>query len=151
MEVRANQPKMQNLAIAYSTCFNFDLAIDLVFDDISSNQRRTYTKWMKTREFKNIVRDNLTDKLKDKGYTEGDVIDMLTEAKDMAKEKNDVGNFIKVIENIQDMLGMRDKNTVVTTAQIEGKVTKRLLDEITEEEKTLQIKVEEPRLPEKSE
>tara|TARA_R110002020_G_scaffold246009_1_gene459711 strand:+ start:1399 stop:2163 length:765 start_codon:yes stop_codon:yes gene_type:complete len=142
LEVRKGSTKWQNLATAYSACFNFDIAIDLVFDSTTPTERRTYKRWMKTREFKSMVRDELKGLLEEKGYGESDIIDLLTKAQTMAEDKNDVTNFIRVIENIQDMLGMRDKTVTKSTIQIEATETKRLLEEITEEERQLVGKAE---------
>ena len=137
LEVRKGSTKWQNLATAYSSCFNFDIAIDLVFDSTTPVERRTYTRWMKTKEFKSMVRDELKGLLEEKGYGESDIIDLLTKAQTMAEDKNDVTNFIRVIENIQDMLGMRDKTVTKNTIQIEATQTRRLLEEIKEEERQL--------------
>ena len=58
----------------------------------------------------------------------------------MAKLKNDVTNFLRVVENIQDMLGMKDKTVTKTTTQLEATQTRKLLDEINEEEAQLKGK-----------
>ena len=137
LEVRKGSTKWKNLAVAYSTTFQYDIAIDLVFDSTTPSERRTYKRWMKTQEFKSMVRDELKGLLKEKGYGESDVIDLLTEAQGMAKEKKDLTNFIRVIENIQDMLGMKDKTVIRTTDTLQATQTKRLLDEIAEEEQHL--------------
>jgi len=142
LEVRKGSTKWQNLATAYSSCFNFDIAIDLVFDSTTPTERRTYKRWMKTREFKSMVRDELKGLLEEKGYGEADVIDLLTKAQTMAEEKKDLTNYIRVIENIQDMLGMKDKTVTKSTIQLEAVQTKRLLDEIKEEERQLIGKAE---------
>ena len=55
----------------------------------------------------------------------------------MAKSKSDVSNYMRAIENIQDMLGMKDRDKIVETTQIEASTTRRLIDEIAEEEKKL--------------
>jgi len=137
LEVRKGSTKWKNLAVAYSTTFQYDIAIDLVFDSTTPSERRTYKRWMKTQEFKSMVRDELKGLLKEKGYGESDVIDLLTEAQGMAKEKKDLTNFIRVIENIQDMLGMKDKTIIRTTDTLQATQTKRLLDELAEEEQHL--------------
>jgi len=109
----------------------------MAFPDTSRTKRRTMKRWMKTQEFKSMVQDELRGVLAEKGYGETDIIDLLTKAKGMAEEKKDITNFLRVIENIQDMLGMRDKTIVKTTEKLEATATRRLLDEIAEEEATL--------------
>jgi hypothetical protein len=142
LEVRKGSTNWKNLALAYSTCFNMDLAIDMVFDRASPNQRRTYKRWMRTQEFKSMTRDELKGVLDEKGYGESDVIDLLSKGMKMAKDKGDVTNFLRVVENIQDMLGMKDKNIVKTTHTLEAHTNRKILDEIAEEEAVLKAKKE---------
>ena len=142
LEVRKVSTNWKNLALAYSTCFNMDLAIDIVFDNATKSQRRTYKRWMRTQEFKSMTRDELKGVLDEKGYGESDVIDLLSKGMKMAKDKGDVTNFLRVVENIQDMLGMKDKNIVKTTHTLEAHTNRKLLDEIAEEEATLTAKKE---------
>ena len=58
----------------------------------------------------------------------------------MARKKGDITNFLRVAENIQDMLGMKDKVVTKTTTAIEASATRKLLDEINEEEQNLKGK-----------
>lgn len=84
-----------------------------------------------------MVKDELKGLLAEKGYGEGDIIDLLSKAQGMAEQKKDITNFLRVIENIQDMLGMRDKTIVKTTNTLQATATRKLLDEIAEEEAVL--------------
>jgi len=86
--------------MAYSVYFNMDLAIDAVFDNATSSQRRTYKRWMRTEEFKSMTRDELKGVLDEKGYGEADIIDLLSKGMKMAKDKGDVTNFLRVVENL---------------------------------------------------
>tara|TARA_R100000458_G_C8229679_1_gene211745 strand:- start:41 stop:808 length:768 start_codon:yes stop_codon:yes gene_type:complete len=137
IEVRAKQKPMQDLAIAYATTWDYNMAIDTVFKESTPSDRRKYTRYMKSEVFKRMVQDNLKGLLEDKGYTEGDVVDLLKKAMSMAEDKKDITNFIRVIENIQDMLGMRDKKIVKTENQITATNTRALLDELKAEEAQL--------------
>ena len=128
--------------MAYSSCFNMDLAIDLVFDNASKSKRRTFKRYMRTKEFQSMVKDELKGILEEKGYGETDVIDLLSKGLSMAESKNDVTNFLRVVENMQEMLGMKDKNVVKTTHTLEATTNRRLLDEIAEEEQSLMAKKE---------
>ena len=137
LEVRSGQDTMKNLATAYSVSFNYDLAIDMVFDSSTPQERRKWKRSMKTEVFRKMVREELQALLHEKGYTESDVIDMLTKGLDMAEKKGDITNFLKVVENMQDMLGMKDKPITKTTQKLEAYSTRNLLDEIAKEEKSL--------------
>lgn len=137
LEVKKGSTEWKNLAMVYATCFNMDLAIDAVYDNPSPNKRRTAKRWMRTQEFKSMVKDELSEVLAEKGHNRTNTIDLLDKALSMAEEKKDITNFLRVVENIQDMLGMRDKTVTKTTTQLEASATRKLLDEINEEEAQL--------------
>ena len=137
LEVRKGSTEWKNLAMVYSLNFNMDLAIDAVYDNPSPNKRRTAKRWMRTQEFKSMVKDELSEVLAEKGHNRSKTIDLLDKALAMSEEKKDITNFLRVVENIQDMLGMRDKTVTKTTTQLEASATRKLLDEIAEEEAVL--------------
>jgi len=140
LEVRRGTQEWKNLAMVYATCFNMDLAIEQVYDNPSKSKIRTAKRWMRTQEFKSMVKDELKEVLAEKGYNRSKTIDLLSDGLEMAKLKNDVTNFLRVVENIQDMLGMKDKTVTKTTTQLEATQTRKLLDEINEEEAQLKGK-----------
>ena len=137
LEVRKGTQEWKNLAMVYSVCFDMELAIEQVYDNPSPSKIRTAKRWMRTQEFKSMVKDELKEVLAEKGHNRSKTIDLLDEALSMAKAKNDVTNFLRVVENIQDMLGMKDKTVTKTTTQLEATQTRKLLDEISEEEQNL--------------
>ena len=57
--------------------------------------------------------------------------------------KGDVTNLMRAVDNLQDMHGMKDKHLIKTTERLEATSTKKLVDDIFEEEKLLAEKVEE--------
>ena len=95
---------------------------------------------MRTQEFKSMVKDELSEVLAEKGHNRSKTIDLLDKALAMSEEKKDITNFLRVVENIQDMLGMRDKTVTKTTTQLEASATRKLLDEINDEETELKGK-----------
>ena len=140
LEVRRGTQEWKNLAMVFSVCFNMDLAIDAVYDNPTKSKIRTAKRWMRTQEFKSMVKDELKEVLAEKGYNRSKTIDLLSEGLEMAKVKNDVTNYLRVVENLQDMLGMKDKTITKTTTQLEATATRKLLDEINEEEQNLKGK-----------
>ena len=64
-------------------------------------------------------------------------MELFGDAIDLAKDKKDVSNLLRAVENLQDMHGMKDKALTKTTTSIEAVSTKKMLDEISEEEKKL--------------
>tara|TARA_B100001094_G_C18163752_1_gene790817 strand:+ start:392 stop:1162 length:771 start_codon:yes stop_codon:yes gene_type:complete len=137
LEVRKGTQEWKNLAMVYSVCFDMELAIDTVLDNPTDNKKRTVKRWMRTQEFKSMVKDELKEVLSEKGHNRSKTIDLLDEALEMARKKGDITNFLRVAENIQDMLGMKDKTVTQTTTQLEATATRKLLDEINEEEQHL--------------
>jgi hypothetical protein len=141
IEVKAKQKPMQDLAMAYAVTFDYDMAIETVFkNNPSQSQKRKYKRWMRTEVFKTMVQDNLKALLMNKGYGEEDIVDLLTKAMNMAEDKKDITNFLRVVENVQDMLGMRDKKVVTTEAKLTATNTRALLDELDAEEAELKAK-----------
>tara|TARA_R100000655_G_scaffold39518_1_gene74793 strand:- start:28553 stop:29329 length:777 start_codon:yes stop_codon:yes gene_type:complete len=140
LEVRKGTQEWKNLAMVYAVVFDMELAIDAVYDNPSPSKIRTAKRWMRTQEFKSMVKDELNEVLAEKGHNRSKTIDLLDKALAMAEEKKDITNFLRVVENIQDMLGMRDKTVTKTTTQLEASATRKLLDEINEEEAQLKGK-----------
>lgn len=137
IEVKAKKQKMKDAALFYAIQPDAEVVIKAVYGDINSAKKRTIKRWMKSEVFKSMVKEERIKLLQDNAFGEEDVISMLKEAIEMAKGKSDVGNYMRAIENIQSMLGMNDKDKVVETTQIEASTTRRLIDEIAEEEKKL--------------
>lgn len=133
----------RNLVISYAQTMNEHDAIRLVFgEDISKVKKTKMRRIVRTERFKSMLREELSKLLSDYGITEGSIIGSLQEAMEMAKTKKDVSNFMRGIENMQDMLGMRDKQVIKTTAQVTAIETKDLLKEINGDVKAIEVKVE---------
>ena len=84
-----------------------------------------------------MVREELSKLLSEHGLTENYTLDLLERTIGMARDKKDVTNLMRAIENLQDMHGMKDKHLVKTTDTIEATSTTKLIDELREEEQKL--------------
>ena len=73
-------------------------------------------------------------------------IDLMNEGIGMAKEKKDVNAIRGFVNDGFEIHGMKDKETVTTTERLEAVQTRKLIDNINEEEEKLIAtrKVEEP-------
>ena len=131
------QEKMQNLAMCYAQTMNKDLAIDLAMGSHTDSQHLTWKRRMKTEDFRDMVREELQKLLNDHGKTADYTMELFGDAIEIAKQKRDVSNLMRAVENLQDMHGMKDKALVKTTTQLEAVTTSRMLEEINEEEKRL--------------
>ena len=89
-----------------------------------------------------MVKEEISDLLGKHDLTEDFTIELLKYSIDKAKAKGDVTNLLKCVDNLQEMHGMKDKNVVKTTQRLEATSTKKLVDDIFEEEKLLAEKTE---------
>ena len=136
-EVLCGQQKINNLAMVYAQTMDYGKAINLVLDNPSRNQERMWKRRMKTEKFKDMVRDELHKLLHEHGMTESYTLDLLEETIKKAKDKGDITNLMRAVDNLQDMHGMKDKNLIKTTEQIEATSNVKLIDELREEEEKL--------------
>ena len=84
-----------------------------------------------------MVRDELQKLLQEHGLTEDYTLDLFEQTITTAKNKGDVTNLMRAVENLQDMHGMKDKHLVKTTEQIEATSNTKLIDELRETEEKL--------------
>ena len=136
-EVLCGQQKLSNLAMAYAQTMDYNKAMGIVLDNPTSNQERMWKRRMKTEKFKDMVRDELSKLLQEHGLTEDYTLDLFEETIRKAKDKGDVTNLMRAIENLQDMHGMKEKHLIKTTEQIEATSNVKLIDELREEEEKL--------------
>ena len=136
-EVLCGQQKMNNLAMAYAQTMDYNKAIKIALDNPSRNQERMWKRRMKTEKFKGMVREELSKLLQEHGLTEDYTLDLFEETIRKAKDKGDVTNLMRAIENLQDMHGMKDKHLIKTTESIEATSNVKLIDELREEEEKL--------------
>ena len=137
IEVQSGQDKMKNLATMFALKPDYDLAIEWAMGAVTERERRKWKRTMKSEVFKDMVKDELQKLLLDRGLTENYTLQLLEDTIGMAKDKKDVSNLLRAIENLQDMHGMKDKYLMKTTQQIEATSSTKLIDELMEEEKHL--------------
>ena len=133
-DVKCKSDKYKNLAMVYAKLMDADMAINMTFGSVSDSQRRSWKRTIRTMAFKHMVREELQSILQEHGLTETYTLDLLEKTIGMAKDKKDVTNLMRAIENLQDMHGMKDKNQIKTVEQIEAISNVKLIDELREEE-----------------
>jgi len=116
---------------------DYDLAIEWALGATTESERRKWKRTMKSEVFKNMVRDELQKLLQDHQLTESYTLELLETAISIAKEKKDVSNLMRAVENLQDLHGMNEKNIVKTVDKLEASSASRLIDELREEETKL--------------
>ena len=137
IEVKAKQERMKNLAMVYAQTMNTGKTIEKVCGEVNPGEERRIQRYMRTEVFKDMVREELQKLLSDHGLTEDYTLDLLQQGIQMAKDKKDITNLLRVVENLQDMHGMKDKHLVKTTDRLEATSTTKLIDELREEEQKL--------------
>tara|TARA_R110002020_G_scaffold360382_1_gene573039 strand:+ start:1497 stop:2243 length:747 start_codon:yes stop_codon:yes gene_type:complete len=136
-EVLSNGQKMKNLAMVYAQTMDYNKAIDYVLDNPSNSTKVMWKRRMKKEKFKDMVRDELQKLLQEHGMTEAYTLELLEETIRKAKDKGDVTNLMRAVDNLQDMHGMKDKHQVKVTEQIEATSNTKLIDELRETEDKL--------------
>ena len=136
-EVLSNGNKMKNLAMVYAQTMDYNKAIEHVLDNPTNNQKIMWKRRMKKEKFQDMVRDELQKLLQEHGLTEAYTLDLLEETIKKAKDKGDVTNLMRAVDNLQDMHGMKEKHQVKVTEQIEATSNTKLIDELTETEDKL--------------
>ena len=102
---------------------------------------------MRTRSFISMKREEsqklFIDNMMDAEY----FVELMKEGIDIAKEKKDVNGIRGFVNDGMEIHGMKDKDKVVTTEKIEAVATRKLIDNINQEEEKLIAtrKVEEPK------
>jgi hypothetical protein len=94
---------------------------------------------LKKKYVKDMISKELSEILTEKGIDEGTVFDMLLEAADMARVKEQAANLLRVAENLIDIFGMKSKKEV--TQEFQADVT--FLDGIEETMRLESAKIDE--------
>ena len=136
-EVISKGQKMKNLAMVYAQTMDYDKTIEHVLDNPTDNQKVMCKRRMKKEKFKDMVRDELQKLLNEHGLTEEYTLELLESTIKTAKDKGDVTNLMRAVDNLQDMHGMKDKHLVKTVEQIEATSNTKLIDELRETEDRL--------------
>ncbi len=137
IEVQAGQSKMQNISQMFAIKPDYDLAIEWALGAVTDSERRKWKRVMKSEVFKKMVREERQKLLKDHELTEDYTFELMKETIELAKSKKDVSNLLRVVENLQDLHGMKDKDMVKTVDKLEVGSASRLIDELREEEQHL--------------
>ena len=128
---------MKNLAMVYAQTMDYDKTINHVLDNPSDSTKVMWKRRMKKEKFKDMVREELQALLNEHGLTEKYTLELLEETIRKAKDKGDVTNLMRAVDNLQDMHGMKEKHLVKTTEQIEATSNTKLIDELKETEEKL--------------
>ena len=147
IEVKNGSDRYKALAMWAAITEDRDIAIDKVFGPVSQSKHRKLRRHMRTESFISMKRDEaqklLADNMMDADY----FVDLMKEGIEIAKEKKDVNGIRGFVNDGMEIHGMKDKDKVVTTEKLEAVATRKLIDNINQEEEKLIAtkKVEEPK------
>tara|TARA_R100000152_G_C6772855_1_gene199970 strand:+ start:679 stop:1470 length:792 start_codon:yes stop_codon:yes gene_type:complete len=98
----------------------------------------TARRLFKQKRIQTMVEEKLQEILINKGITQDQVLDLQLEALELARNKGDVSNFLRVTENFMDLLQMKPGKKV-TTDTVEIDLTNKISDQIEQEDKRLKL------------
>jgi hypothetical protein len=133
IEVQSGQDNMKNLAQMVALKPDYDLAIEWAMGPTTQSQRRKWKRTMKSEVFKKMVRKERQKLLQDHELTEDYTLELLKSSIELAKEKKDISNLMRAVENLQDLHGMQEKYMEKTVDKIETKSVS-MIDDIVKEE-----------------
>ena len=136
-EVLSAGQKMKNLAMVYAQTMDYDKTINHVLNNPTDSTKVMWKRRMKKEKFKDMVREELQKLLQEHGLTEAYTLELLEETIKKAKDKGDVTNLMRAVDNLQDMHGMKEKHLVKTVESLEATSNVKLIDELREQEDKL--------------
>jgi len=140
-DVEAAKSRTQRAVQLYTQMFLAGDGIDwnLLGQVYRKNEKRpdmSAKRLFKNEKVKTMVADELKKVFEEKNISEGDVIEIITDAIEIAREKEDPGTMLRGSEQFIKLMDMYpSKTTQSETLQID--VSNKILDEIESEEKRL--------------
>lgn len=108
---------------------------------IELNKWRTVAK---SEVFKKMVKDEILNLLESCGFSKQKTLILLDEAIQMAREKKDVSNMMRAVENLFDILGFNEKESQKQSIEYSNKTLEKLADSILENTEKLKLTQESP-------
>lgn len=99
----------------------------------------TVRRLLKQEKIKEMVTEEIKALLGQKGVSEASVIDLLQEALDLARQKQDVASFLRTVENFQEMLGMKGQRRITTETAEFSQISTQINGQLAEEEKRARL------------
>ena len=96
----------------------------------------TVKRLLKTKGIKDMIEEKMKEILTDKGIDEGFVLDVIKDAIEVAKVKEDSGNMIRAAKELGDLLDMKPK-TKTQTDTLELDISHKIGKQFETEKKKL--------------
>ena len=145
----ANMTRTKNLVNAYVGQLTSTKKVDynqlgMIYRPDQQQPAATVRRVLKQEIIKKMVEKKLREVLSEKGINNSTVLDTMLEGLDIARNKQDVTNMIKISDVFMELLEMKP-NKKITTDMLQLDVSNSIGDIIAKEEKTLKVsrKIEE--------
>ena len=132
--------KCRMIALNYALTNDLEYSINKVSVTYPSMKKYNWRSWTRTEGFKDMVREELTKILADKGFTEADTINLLEETINMAKGKNDTKSLVTLVQTLLKMHGIDQPAKVKVTKELEATAVDLLYDEVTKREHEIEYR-----------
>lgn len=118
--------------------------LGMIYRPDEQNPAATVRRVLKQEVIKKMVEKKLREVLSDKGINSSSVLDTMLEGLDIARNKQDVTNMIKISDVFMDLLEMKPSKKIITD-MFQLDVSSNIGDLIAKEEKSLKLsrKIEE--------
>ena len=134
----------QMLAKWYAVSGDLPFSIQMVHGDVTKNKGISLRVLAKTEAFKSMVNKEMRSLLDDSGFGQADTMTYLKEAIEMAKDKENIAGFIRLVENLLDLNQMKAQDKVKETRQLEMSKQQAIADVIESESLMLTETLEKP-------
>tara|TARA_R110000744_G_scaffold40374_4_gene91590 strand:- start:1036 stop:1809 length:774 start_codon:yes stop_codon:yes gene_type:complete len=148
-ERESKKTRTKNLVAAYVGQLTSTKKVDYkqlgdIYRPDQQKPAATVRRVLKQEVIRKMVEKKLKEVLSEKGITNSSVLDTMLEGLDVARNKQDVTNMIKISDVFMDLLEMKP-NKRITTDTLQLDVASNIGDLIAKEEKSLKMsrKVEE--------
>jgi hypothetical protein len=132
--------RLRMIARNYALSNNLEESIDRVTYDFKEMKKYNWRSWTKTEEFHNMVREEITKLLAEKGFSEAQTIDLLEETIGIAKAKNDTRSLVTIVQTLLRMHGIDQPTKTKTTDELEARTIDYLIDDATQKEREIEYK-----------
>tara|TARA_R100001594_G_scaffold82226_2_gene116726 strand:- start:3185 stop:3979 length:795 start_codon:yes stop_codon:yes gene_type:complete len=103
----------------------------------------TVKRLLKTKGMKQMIEEKMKEILTDRGIDEGFVLDVIKDAIEVAKVKEDSGNMIRAAKELGDFLDMKPKSKS-TTESLEMDITHQIGEQFETQKKQLKATKTQP-------
>lgn len=135
-EEASKERKNKHLARWYAVSGDFAFSVQMAYGDVTPSISRRLRIFSRTVEFRKMVTDEMQGLLEEHKLGKSDTMTLLSEALEMAREKENVTGFIRLVENLIDLNKMNESDKV-SEQQLLGDGAQQILDDVANQETQL--------------